>query len=128
MLYAYKKKTINRFFLFLLCSQFENLGYSGPLITLPVTFVCLAGSSTLPKVCTFTAAHTFSLLMKLLLFHSAAQLVEYLHVLLRPVVDVPLLFTQSEVTMSATTWCSRSDSDPCSGGGYLLSDDQRSLV
>lgn len=47
---------------------FENLGYSRPLITLPVTFVCLA-----------------------------AQLVEYLHVLLRPLVDVPLLFTQSEV-------------------------------
>ncbi|XP_076608339.1 putative short-chain dehydrogenase/reductase family 42E member 2 [Chaetodon auriga] len=47
---------------------FENLGYSRPLITLPVSVVCLA-----------------------------AKLVEYLHVVLRPVVEVPLLFTQSEV-------------------------------
>lgn len=78
-------------------------------------------------MCTFTATHIFSLLIKLVFFHSAAQLVEYLHVLLRPVVDVPLLFTQSEVTMADRPWCSPSDSDPRCGGGYLLSDDQ-SLV
>lgn len=49
MLYALKKNNNN----FLSSSsvgrgsQFENLGYSRPLITLPVTFVCLAGSSAL---------------------------------------------------------------------------------
>uniref|UniRef100_A0A7N9AMI9 Short chain dehydrogenase/reductase family 42E, member 2 n=1 Tax=Mastacembelus armatus TaxID=205130 RepID=A0A7N9AMI9_9TELE len=47
---------------------FENLGYSRPLINLPLSLV-----------------------------YSAAVLVEYLHVLLRPVVKVPLLFTRSEV-------------------------------
>lgn len=78
-------------------------------------------------MCTFTVTHIFRLLIKLVFFRPAAQLVEYLHVLLRPVVDVPLLFTQSEVTMAEAPWCSPSDSDPCCGGGYLLSDDQ-SLV
>ncbi|TMS15511.1 Putative short-chain dehydrogenase/reductase family 42E member 2 [Larimichthys crocea] len=55
---------------------FENLGYSGPPITLPVSVVNLA-----------------------------ANLVEYLHILLRPVIDVPLLFTKSElrsITVSHT--------------------------
>ncbi|XP_056256608.1 putative short-chain dehydrogenase/reductase family 42E member 2 [Seriola aureovittata] len=47
---------------------FEKLGYSRPLINLPVSLV-----------------------------YSAAILVEYLHVALRPVVTVPLLFTRSEV-------------------------------
>lgn len=32
----------------------------------------------------------------------SASLVEYLHVVLRPVIDLPLLFTQSEVTMLLT--------------------------
>ncbi|XP_026195234.1 putative short-chain dehydrogenase/reductase family 42E member 2 [Anabas testudineus] len=47
---------------------FENLGYSRPLINLPVSLV-----------------------------YSAAILVENLHVALKPVIDVPLLFTRSEV-------------------------------
>ncbi|XP_031728147.1 putative short-chain dehydrogenase/reductase family 42E member 2 [Anarrhichthys ocellatus] len=47
---------------------FEKLGYSRPLINLPVSLV-----------------------------YSAAILVEYLHVVLRPVIGVPLLFTRSEV-------------------------------
>ncbi|XP_044038462.1 putative short-chain dehydrogenase/reductase family 42E member 2 isoform X3 [Siniperca chuatsi] len=47
---------------------FEKLGYSRPLINLPVSLV-----------------------------YSAAVLVEYLHVVLRPVIEVPLLFTRSEV-------------------------------
>ncbi|KAF3700199.1 putative short-chain dehydrogenase/reductase family 42E member 2 [Channa argus] len=47
---------------------FENLGYSRPLINLPVSLV-----------------------------YSAAVLVEYLHTALRPVIKVPLLFTRSEV-------------------------------
>ncbi|XP_042361476.1 putative short-chain dehydrogenase/reductase family 42E member 2 [Plectropomus leopardus] len=47
---------------------FEKLGYSRPLINLPVSLV-----------------------------YSAAILVEYLHVVLRPVMEVPLLFTRSEV-------------------------------
>ncbi|XP_061830386.1 putative short-chain dehydrogenase/reductase family 42E member 2 [Nerophis lumbriciformis] len=47
---------------------FEKLGYSRPLINLPVCIV-----------------------------YSAAILVEYLHIFLRPVVEVPLLFTRSEV-------------------------------
>ncbi|XP_019724383.1 putative short-chain dehydrogenase/reductase family 42E member 2 [Hippocampus comes] len=47
---------------------FERLGYSRPLINLPVSLV-----------------------------YSAAILVEYLHIFLRPVIDVPLLFTRSEV-------------------------------
>ncbi|XP_053194855.1 putative short-chain dehydrogenase/reductase family 42E member 2 [Scomber japonicus] len=47
---------------------FEKLGYSRPLINLPVSLV-----------------------------YSAAILVEYLHVVLRPVIEVPLLFTRSEV-------------------------------
>ncbi|XP_041812387.1 putative short-chain dehydrogenase/reductase family 42E member 2 [Chelmon rostratus] len=53
---------------------FENLGYSQPLVTLPVSVVNLT-----------------------------AKLVEYLHVVLRPVVDVPLLFTQSEVRSIAVS-------------------------
>ncbi|XP_040919093.1 putative short-chain dehydrogenase/reductase family 42E member 2 [Toxotes jaculatrix] len=47
---------------------FEKLGYSRSLINLPVSLV-----------------------------YSAAILVEYLHVALRPVIEVPLLFTRSEV-------------------------------
>ncbi|KAM4531344.1 putative short-chain dehydrogenase/reductase family 42E member 2 isoform 1-T1 [Odontesthes bonariensis] len=47
---------------------FEKLGYSRPLINLPVSLV-----------------------------YTAAILVEYLHVILRPVIKVPLLFTRSEV-------------------------------
>uniref|UniRef100_UPI0037E761CF putative short-chain dehydrogenase/reductase family 42E member 2 n=1 Tax=Semicossyphus pulcher TaxID=241346 RepID=UPI0037E761CF len=47
---------------------FEKLGYSRPSINLPVSLV-----------------------------YSAAILVEYLHVFLRPVIEVPLLFTRSEV-------------------------------
>ncbi|XP_027897204.1 putative short-chain dehydrogenase/reductase family 42E member 2 [Xiphophorus couchianus] len=47
---------------------FEKLGYSRPSITLPVSLV-----------------------------YSAAILVEYLHVILSPVIQVPLLFTRSEV-------------------------------
>ncbi|XP_041634499.1 putative short-chain dehydrogenase/reductase family 42E member 2 [Cheilinus undulatus] len=47
---------------------FEKLGYSRPLINLPVSLV-----------------------------YSAAILVEYLHIFLRPVIEVPLLFTRSEV-------------------------------
>ncbi|GAA6228645.1 putative short-chain dehydrogenase/reductase family 42E member 2 [Lates japonicus] len=47
---------------------FEKLGYSRPLISLPVSLV-----------------------------YSAAILVEYLHIVLRPVINVPLLFTRSEV-------------------------------
>ncbi|XP_071318953.1 putative short-chain dehydrogenase/reductase family 42E member 2 [Trachinotus anak] len=47
---------------------FEKLGYSRPLINLPVSLV-----------------------------YSAAILVEYLHVALRPMITVPLLFTRSEV-------------------------------
>nr|XP_020475500.1 putative short-chain dehydrogenase/reductase family 42E member 2 [Monopterus albus] len=47
---------------------FENLGYSRPSIHLPFSLV-----------------------------YSAAVLVEYLHVLLRPVIKVPLLFTRNEV-------------------------------
>ncbi|XP_051244960.1 putative short-chain dehydrogenase/reductase family 42E member 2 [Dicentrarchus labrax] len=53
---------------------FENLGYSRPLITLPVSVVYLA-----------------------------ANLVEYLHVILRPAIEVPLLFTQSEVRSIAVS-------------------------
>ncbi|KAM4535954.1 putative short-chain dehydrogenase/reductase family 42E member 2 [Fundulus diaphanus] len=47
---------------------FEQLGYSRPSINLPVSLV-----------------------------YTAAILVEYLHVILRPVIKVPLLFTRSEV-------------------------------
>ncbi|XP_054615434.1 putative short-chain dehydrogenase/reductase family 42E member 2 [Dunckerocampus dactyliophorus] len=47
---------------------FEKLGYSRPLINLPVSLV-----------------------------YSAAILVEYLHIFLRPVIEVPLLFTRNEV-------------------------------
>ncbi|XP_054860964.1 putative short-chain dehydrogenase/reductase family 42E member 2 [Amphiprion ocellaris] len=47
---------------------FEKLGHSRPMINLPVSLV-----------------------------YSAAILVEYLHVILRPVMEVPLLFTRSEV-------------------------------
>ncbi|XP_041826107.1 putative short-chain dehydrogenase/reductase family 42E member 2 isoform X2 [Melanotaenia boesemani] len=47
---------------------FEKLGYKRPQINLPVSLV-----------------------------YSAAILVEYLHVILRPVIKVPLLFTRSEV-------------------------------
>ncbi|KAK2833483.1 hypothetical protein Q5P01_017372 [Channa striata] len=47
---------------------FETLGYSRPLIHLPFTLV-----------------------------YSAAVLVEYLHIALRPVIKVPLLFTRNEV-------------------------------
>ncbi|XP_047428107.1 putative short-chain dehydrogenase/reductase family 42E member 2 [Mugil cephalus] len=47
---------------------FEKLGYSRPLINLPVSLV-----------------------------YSAAILMEYLHVALRPLIEVPLLFTRSEV-------------------------------
>ncbi|XP_057673329.1 putative short-chain dehydrogenase/reductase family 42E member 2 [Corythoichthys intestinalis] len=47
---------------------FERLGYSRPVIILPVSVV-----------------------------YSAAILVEYLHIFLRPVIEVPLLFTRSEV-------------------------------
>ncbi|XP_077412521.1 putative short-chain dehydrogenase/reductase family 42E member 2 isoform X2 [Vanacampus margaritifer] len=47
---------------------FERLGYSRPLISLPVSLV-----------------------------YSAAILMEYLHLFLRPVIEVPLLFTRSEV-------------------------------
>ncbi|XP_061606505.1 putative short-chain dehydrogenase/reductase family 42E member 2 [Phyllopteryx taeniolatus] len=47
---------------------FERLGYSRPLINLPVSLV-----------------------------YSAAILVEYLHIFLRPAMEVPLLFTRSEV-------------------------------
>nr|XP_057905309.1 putative short-chain dehydrogenase/reductase family 42E member 2 [Doryrhamphus excisus]XP_057905310.1 putative short-chain dehydrogenase/reductase family 42E member 2 [Doryrhamphus excisus]XP_057905311.1 putative short-chain dehydrogenase/reductase family 42E member 2 [Doryrhamphus excisus]XP_057905312.1 putative short-chain dehydrogenase/reductase family 42E member 2 [Doryrhamphus excisus] len=47
---------------------FEKLGYSRPLITLPFCLV-----------------------------YSAAILVEYLHIFLRPVIEVPLLFTRNEV-------------------------------
>ncbi|XP_034566636.1 putative short-chain dehydrogenase/reductase family 42E member 2 [Notolabrus celidotus] len=47
---------------------FEKLGYSRPLINLPVSLV-----------------------------YSTAILVEYLHIFLRPVIEVPLLFTRSEV-------------------------------
>ncbi|KAM9783596.1 putative short-chain dehydrogenase/reductase family 42E member 2 isoform 2-T2 [Syngnathus typhle] len=50
------------------CVAFERLGYSQPLINLPVWLV-----------------------------YSAAVLVEYLHLLLRPVMEVPLLLTRSEV-------------------------------
>ncbi|TWW69977.1 putative short-chain dehydrogenase/reductase family 42E member 2 [Takifugu flavidus] len=53
---------------------FENLGYNGSLIRLPVTVVCLA-----------------------------ANLVEYLHVFLRPLIEVPLLFTQNEVRSIAVS-------------------------
>ncbi|KAM8723195.1 putative short-chain dehydrogenase/reductase family 42E member 2 isoform 1-T1 [Acanthopagrus schlegelii] len=53
---------------------FENLGYSRPSITVPVWCVYLA-----------------------------ASLVEYLHVVLRPVIDLPLLFTQSEVRSIAVS-------------------------
>ncbi|XP_063760411.1 putative short-chain dehydrogenase/reductase family 42E member 2 isoform X2 [Eleginops maclovinus] len=49
---------------------FERLGYSQPTINLPVTLV-----------------------------YSAAILFEYLHLALRPVIEVPLLFTRSEVIM-----------------------------
>lgn len=47
---------------------FEKLGYSRPQINLPVSVV-----------------------------YSAAILVEYLHVVLKPVIEVPLLFTRNEV-------------------------------
>ncbi|KAM9394351.1 putative short-chain dehydrogenase/reductase family 42E member 2 [Pholidichthys leucotaenia] len=47
---------------------FEKLGYSRPLISLPVSLI-----------------------------YSTAILVEYLHVILRPVIPVPLLFTRNEV-------------------------------
>ncbi|XP_037649545.1 putative short-chain dehydrogenase/reductase family 42E member 2 isoform X2 [Sebastes umbrosus] len=53
---------------------FEKLGYSKPLINLPVSLV-----------------------------YSAAILVEYLHVVLRPVMGVPLLFTRSEVRSIAVS-------------------------
>ncbi|XP_034448035.1 putative short-chain dehydrogenase/reductase family 42E member 2 [Hippoglossus hippoglossus] len=53
---------------------FEKLGYSRPLINLPVSLV-----------------------------YSAAILVEYLHVVLRPVIKVPLLFTRSEVRTIAVS-------------------------
>ncbi|KAM8843895.1 putative short-chain dehydrogenase/reductase family 42E member 2 isoform 2-T2 [Spinachia spinachia] len=53
---------------------FETLGYSRPLINLPVSLVYLA-----------------------------AILVEYLHVVLRPVIGVPLLFTRSEVRSIAVS-------------------------
>ncbi|XP_029294000.1 putative short-chain dehydrogenase/reductase family 42E member 2 isoform X2 [Cottoperca gobio] len=53
---------------------FEMLGYSQPLINLPVSLV-----------------------------YSAAILVEYLHVVLRPVIEVPLLFTRSEVRSIAVS-------------------------
>ncbi|XP_077389386.1 putative short-chain dehydrogenase/reductase family 42E member 2 isoform X2 [Festucalex cinctus] len=47
---------------------FERLGYRRPLINLPVSLV-----------------------------YSAAILMEYLHIFMRPVIEVPLLFTRSEV-------------------------------
>ncbi|XP_053708689.1 putative short-chain dehydrogenase/reductase family 42E member 2 [Synchiropus splendidus] len=47
---------------------FEKLGYSRPMINLPFSLV-----------------------------YSAAVFVEYLHIVLRPIVEVPLLFTSSEV-------------------------------
>ncbi|XP_068435440.1 putative short-chain dehydrogenase/reductase family 42E member 2 [Clinocottus analis] len=53
---------------------FEKLGYSRPLINLPVSLV-----------------------------YSAAILVEYLHLILRPVIGVPLLFTRSEVRSIAVS-------------------------
>ncbi|AWP18899.1 putative short-chain dehydrogenase/reductase family 42E member 2 [Scophthalmus maximus] len=53
---------------------FEKMGYSRPLISLPVSLV-----------------------------YSAAILVEYLHVVLRPVIKVPLLFTRSEVRTIAVS-------------------------
>ncbi|KAM9843330.1 putative short-chain dehydrogenase/reductase family 42E member 2 [Aulostomus maculatus] len=53
---------------------FERLGHSRPLISLPASLI-----------------------------YSAAILVEYLHVVLRPVVDVPLLFTRSEVRTIAVS-------------------------
>ncbi|XP_054463794.1 putative short-chain dehydrogenase/reductase family 42E member 2 [Anoplopoma fimbria] len=53
---------------------FEKLGYSRPLINLPVSLV-----------------------------YSAAFLVEYLHLVLRPVIGVPLLFTRSEVRSIAVS-------------------------
>ncbi|XP_068605920.1 putative short-chain dehydrogenase/reductase family 42E member 2 [Brachionichthys hirsutus] len=57
-----------------LAPLFENLGYSRPLITLPVSFVYLA-----------------------------ANLVEHLHVFLRPVMEVPLLLSKSEVRSIAVS-------------------------
>ncbi|XP_078125581.1 putative short-chain dehydrogenase/reductase family 42E member 2 [Sander vitreus] len=53
---------------------FEKLGYCRPLINLPVSLVYLA-----------------------------AILVEYLHIVLRPVIEVPLLFTRSEVRSIAVS-------------------------
>uniref|UniRef100_A0AAQ4QK85 Short chain dehydrogenase/reductase family 42E, member 2 n=2 Tax=Gasterosteus aculeatus aculeatus TaxID=481459 RepID=A0AAQ4QK85_GASAC len=53
---------------------FETLGHSRPLMNLPVSLV-----------------------------YSAAILVEYLHVVLRPVIGVPLLFTRSEVRSIAVS-------------------------
>ncbi|XP_076020740.1 putative short-chain dehydrogenase/reductase family 42E member 2 [Genypterus blacodes] len=53
---------------------FVKLGYSRPLIRLPVSLV-----------------------------YSAAILVEYLHIFLRPVIEIPLLFTRNEVRNIAVT-------------------------
>lgn len=78
--------------------QFEKLGLSRPLINLPVSLVYSAGR-----------AHTSLLQMKRCdnerttntdirgFLPSPAILVEYLHMFLRPVMEVPLLFTRSEV-------------------------------
>ncbi|MED6273991.1 hypothetical protein CHARACLAT_011971 [Characodon lateralis] len=63
---------------------FEKLGYSRPLINLPVSLV-----------------------------YSAAILVEYLHMILSPVIKVPLLFTSSEVSLLFSAF--RSEFCFCSG-------------
>lgn len=81
--------------------QFENLGYSQPLINLPVSLVYSAGTSSLFHFhyswvkLWWAAANCVCVCF----FLFQAILVEYLHVVLRPVITVPLLFTRSEVIM-----------------------------
>ena len=90
--------------------QFEKLGYSRPLINLPVPLVYSAGSGSLPQICASFRYPLYHTCLKIWWVVFAANsvhvyplfqavLVEYLHILLRPVIKVPLLFTRSEVIM-----------------------------
>lgn len=55
----------------------------------------------------FELLQTLTVYLFISFIHSfSATLVEYLHILLRPVIDVPLLFTQSEVIMLLSTFLS----------------------
>ncbi|XP_061701234.1 putative short-chain dehydrogenase/reductase family 42E member 2 isoform X2 [Syngnathoides biaculeatus] len=74
---------------------FEKLGQSRPPISLPLPLVYSAGTANVGHVERVLAKRRTCFRTAFVLL--PAILVEYLHIFLRPVMDVPLLFTRSEV-------------------------------